>query len=72
MSRTYCFLSFVHPSHSAALHVLAVAPLHKNLLSFDPCHSTPPSLGVYHILICLFLLLPPLLYSLLLCCPLLR
>jgi hypothetical protein len=71
MSRPHSYLSFV-PSHSAALHVLAVAPLHNNLLSFNPYHSTSPSLGVHHILICLSLLLPPLLYSLLLCPPLLR
>jgi hypothetical protein len=70
MSRPYRYLSFV-PSLPAILHVLAVAPLHNNLLSFDPYHSTSPSLGVYHILICLSLLLPPLLYSILLCSPLL-
>ena len=64
MSRPYRYLSFV-PSHSAALHVLAVALLHNNLLSFNPYHSTSPSLGVYHIFVCLSLLLPPLLYSLL-------
>ena len=71
MSRTYRYLSFV-PSHSAVLHALAVAPLHNRLLSFDLYHSASSSLGVYHVLICLSLLLPSLLYSLLLCSPLLR
>jgi hypothetical protein len=66
MSRPYRYLSFV-PSHPAVLHVLAVAPLRDNLLSFNPIHSTSPSLGVHHVLICLSLHLPPLLYSLLLC-----
>jgi hypothetical protein len=66
MSRTYRYPSFV-PSHSAALHVLAVAPLNNHLLSFDPNHSASPSLGVYHILICLSLLLPPFLRCLFLC-----
>jgi hypothetical protein len=71
MSHTYRCLSFV-PYYSAALHVLAVAPLHNNLFSFDPYHFTPLCLGVYHILVCLSLLFPLLRYSLLLCSPLLR
>jgi hypothetical protein len=50
-------------------HDVAVASTSADLLSFDPYHSTPLSLGVYNIFIFFSLIPLPTLYSLLLCSP---